>query len=80
MGLILKTQGAELSGSITGHFGDHSFTGGQVDGNAMTLSITLQSPMGPMQLDVKATVNGETLTGEVQLGSFRPTPLKGRRV
>ncbi|OGO23289.1 MAG: hypothetical protein A2Z28_03310 [Chloroflexi bacterium RBG_16_51_9] len=77
--LILKTNGASLSGTMDGHFGNQSFSGGTVNGNELAWSVNLQSPMGVMQLDVKGTVNGDSIEGQVQLGSFRPTPFKGKR-
>ena len=77
--LILKTDGAFLSGTMDGHFGSQSFSGGTVNGNELAWSVNLQSPMGVMQLDVKGTVNGDSIEGQVQLGSFRPTPFKGKR-
>ena len=78
--LILKTDGAFLSGSMDGHFGEQSFSGGTVNGNEVAWSVKLQSPMGEMQLDVTGSVNADTIEGQVQLGSFRPTLFKGKRV
>ncbi len=77
--LTLKAEGTSLSGALDGHFGRHSFSGGAIKGNDIALSINLQSPMGEMKLDVTGTVNGKSIEGQVQLGSFRPTPFKGSR-
>ena len=77
--LILKTEGGSLSGTMDGHFGNQSFGGGTVKENDIAWSVKLQSPMGEMQLDVKGTINGNSIEGQVQLGSFRPTPFKGNR-
>ena len=78
-GLELKTDGKSLSGNIDGNFGNQSFSGGTVDGNNLTVNIKLQSPLGVMNLAVTATVDGDSIEGQVVLGSFRPTPFKGHR-
>lgn len=80
IGLTLKTMGNSLSGTMDGHFGNQSFSGGTVKGNDISWSVKLQSPMGEMQLDVKGTVNGDLIEGQVQLSSFRPSLFKGSRV
>jgi hypothetical protein len=64
---------------MDGHFGQQSFSGGTVKGNEIAWSVKLQSPMGEMQLDVKGTVSGDLIEGQVQLGSFRPSLFKGSR-
>ena len=79
IGLTLKAAGNSLSGTMDGHFGEQSFSGGTVNGNDVAWSVKLQSPMGEMQLDVKATVNGDSIEGQVQLGAFRPSLFKGSR-
>ena len=76
IGLTLKSDGVSLSGTMDGHFGQQSFSGGTVKGNDIAWSVKLQSPMGEMQLDVKGTVNGNSIEGQVQLGSFRPSLLR----
>ena len=80
IGLTLETEGDSLSGTIDGHFGDQSFTYGTVQGNKLAWNITLQSPVGEMNLAVTATVDGDSIEGQVQLGSFRPSLFKGKRV
>jgi hypothetical protein len=77
--LTLKTDGSSLGGNMDGHFGQQSFNGGTVKGNDIAWSVKLHSPMGVMQLDVKGTVNGNSIEGQVQLGSFRPSIFKGSR-
>lgn len=79
IGLTLETKGDSLGGKMEGHFGEQSFSGGTVKGNELAWSVKLQSPMGVMQLDVKATVNGDNIEGQLQLGSFRPSFFKGKR-
>ncbi len=79
MTLTLKTDGDSLSGTMDGHFGQQSFSGGTVSGNDVSWSVDLQSPMGEMELNVNGTVNGDEISGQVQLGSFRPSIFKGTR-
>lgn len=78
--LTLKCEGDCLSGVMDGLFGEQSFSGGTVNGNEIAWTVSLQSPMGVMRLDVKGAVAGDLIEGEVQLGSFRPSVFKGERV
>ena len=79
MELNLISSNNVISGNIDGHFGKQSFTGGKLEGDNISLSMKLQSPMGEMKLNVTATVENDTIFGEVQLGSFRPTPFSGKK-
>ena len=79
IGLTLKAEGSSLSGNIDGHFGAQSFSGGIVKGDELAWTVKLQSPMGEMSLAVKATVKGNQIEGQVQLGSFRPSFFIGKR-
>lgn len=78
--LTLKAEGGSLSGNIDGHFGAQSFSGGIVKGNELHWTMKLKSPIGEMALAVTAKVNGDHIEGEVQLGSFRPSLFKGKKV
>jgi len=77
--LTLKTDGDSLSGTMDGYFGQQSFSGGTVSGNDFSWSVELQSPVGEMKLEVKGTVSGDEISGQVQIGSFRPSAFKGTR-
>ena len=77
--LTLKTEGDSLSGTMDGYFGQQSFGGGKVSGNDVSWSVALESPVGEMKLDVNETVNGDEISGQVQIGSFRPSEFKGTR-
>ena len=76
--LTLVTDGNSLSGSLGGPQGNMEFTGGTVDGDNLTWSISIDQPM-PMQIETTATVDGDTLTGESKLGSFGTAKLTGTR-
>ena len=78
--LILITEGESLSGSMDGHFGSQTFTGGTVQGDEIAWTVRLQSPIGMMSLSVTGTVDGDIIQGQVILGQFNPTPFTGNRV
>ena len=49
--LTLKTDGDSLSGiSATAMMGTVEFSGGNVDGNSFTFKMTLNTPMGQMEM------------------------------
>ena len=77
--LTLKTDGSSLSGSSAGAQGTQDFTGGTVDGNDFAFSMSLSGPMGQIQLDFKGTVDGDDISGNVQLGSYGSASFKGSR-
>ena len=77
--LTLMADGDSLSGTMDGYFGQQSFSGGTVKGNDVSWSVDLESPVGEMKLDVKGIVSGDEITGQVQIGSFRPSEFKGTR-
>ena len=78
--LTLKADGDSLSGSSSGQQGEQSFDGGTVSGNEATWTIQVSGQMGQMKLDFKATVTGDEISGQVQLGSFGSANFKGTRV
>ncbi|MFC2014415.1 hypothetical protein ACFLUP_00290 [Chloroflexota bacterium] len=77
--LSLKSEGDSLSGSMDGYFGPQTFSGGTVNGNEISWTLKLQSPVGEIQLEVNGTIEGDEISGQVQLGSFRTTNFKGIR-
>jgi hypothetical protein len=77
--LTLSTEGGALSGQANTAFGVNAFDGGTVDGNDIAWHITATQPM-PLELDFKATVDGDALTGTVHAGPFGESAFKGTRV
>ncbi len=77
--LTLKTAGSSLSGTSAGAQGTQDFDGGTVDGNDFAFSMSLSGPMGQIQLDFKGTVDGDDISGNVQLGSYGSASFKGSR-
>jgi len=76
--LTLATNGDELSGKLVSDQGTMEFDGGKVDGNKLSWTVSIEQPM-PMQIDTTATIEGDTLTGQAQLGSFGSAALTGSR-
>ena len=76
--LTLKSNGATLEGNMAGPQGTLDIEEGKVDGNSLTWVINMTQPMA-MKLDFKAAVDGDKITGEVDLGSFGKATLEGTR-
>jgi hypothetical protein len=71
--------GDSFSGSLNGGMGSMDVTGGTVSGNTLSWKMDMKVPM-PMTLDCTATVDGDTMTGDVKAGVFGSMPLTGKRV
>lgn len=59
--------------------GGVEFQGGTVNGNDLSWTVSLESPM-KLDLTMKATVQGNALTGGAQAGRFGTSKLTGTRV
>lgn len=64
---------------VKGNFGELHITDGKISGDALTWSMAVKKPL-PMNLNCKAVLSGETLTGTVSAGIFGKYPLKGARL
>ena len=78
MTLTLTSSGNELSGKLAGPQGEMEFTGGTIDGDNLTWTVSIDQPM-KMDIVTTAKVEGDTLTGEAKLGSFGTAQLTGTR-
>jgi hypothetical protein len=76
--LELAADGAVLTGTQTAAQGSGPLENGKVDGNTLTWSAKISSPM-PMTLDFTGTVDGDKLSGSVKAGSFGSFPFTGGR-
>lgn len=76
--LTVTTDGASFSGNMAGGLGSMDITGGSVDGDTLSWKMDMTVPM-PMTLDCKATVDGDSITGEVVAGAFGSMGLNGTR-
>ena len=77
--LTLKADGDSLSGSLSGDLGAQPFDGGTVTGDKVAWSVQIDGPMGQVKLDFEGTVNGDEISGQVQLGSFGSSAFRGAR-
>ena len=77
--LELATSGGGLTGTQTAAQGSGPLENGKVDGDAVSWSAKITSPM-PMTLDFAGAVDGDTLSGSVKAGSFGSFPFSGTRV
>jgi hypothetical protein len=75
----LAANGATLTGSQQAAQGSGPLENGKVDGNNVSWSAKISSPM-PMTLDFTGTVDGDKLSGSVKAGSFGSFPFTGTRV
>jgi hypothetical protein len=74
----ITTSGDTFTGTTSGRMGDQKIEG-KVNGDTLTWSSNISQPM-PMTLEFQATVNGDNMSGTVQLGAFGSAPLSGVRV
>ena len=76
--LTLVTDGGSLSGTMAGAQGTQEFSGGKVDGDNLEWEVQMTSPM-PMTLEISATVDGDSIRGNVKLGAFGDASFEGAR-
>lgn len=77
--MTLASEGAALTGTVAGPQGSNEISEGAVDGDNASWKLEVSGPMGEMTLETKATVDGDTIKGEVQLGSFGTATFEGTR-
>jgi hypothetical protein len=76
--LDLKADGNALTGTQTAMAGTQPVTGGKIDGNNLSWSASITSPM-PMTLEFTGTLDGDKLSGSVKAGAFGSFPFSGGR-
>jgi len=76
--LTLKTEGGKLTGTNAGQMGSLEVKNGKVDGNRLTWTMDMTKPFA-IELEVEATVNGDTIEGSIKAGGFGSSPMKGTR-
>lgn len=76
--LTITSDGDTFTGTNAGPLGSLEVENGRVDGNTLTWTMDLKVPM-PMTLEATATVDGDTIKGEIKLGAFGVAPLSGTR-
>ncbi len=76
--LTVNSDGGSFTGRMAGGMGTMDITGGTVEGNTLKWKMSITVPM-PLTLDATATVDGDTITGDVDTGAFGKMPLSGTR-
>jgi hypothetical protein len=77
--LEFQSNGGALSGTQQAQGASQPVTNGKVDGNAVSWSANITSPM-PMTLEFSGNVDGDALKGSVKAGAFGSFPFAGARV
>ena len=78
--ITLKEESGSLSGSVSSDQGATQFEDGKVDGDAFEWSMQINAPqVGSLKIDVKGKVNGDEISGEMQLGGYGSAHFKGTR-
>ena len=67
-----------FTGNMANAMGSMDIEGGKVDGNTLSWSMQMTGPM-PMTLECEATIEGDSLTGNVNAGAFGAMPLSGQK-
>lgn len=76
--LTVNVDGDSWTGSNAGQMGSLDITDGKVDGNTLTWTMYMKVPM-PMKLEGTATVDGDTITGQIKAGAFGTMAMSGTR-
>ncbi len=74
----LKTEGGTLTGTLSGPQGSLDIEDGTVDGDSLAFKASVTSPMA-MTLEFSATVDGDSISGDVKLGAFGNATFTGTR-
>ena len=77
--LTINVSGNAFTGSNNGPMGAIDIPDGSVDGDTITWSSQITTPM-PMKLDCQAPVDGDTISGTVTAGMFGSFPMNGSRI
>ena len=76
--LTVNVDADSRTGSNAGQMGSLDITDGKVDGNTLTWTMDMKVPM-PMKLEGTATVDGDTITGQIKAGAFGTMAMSGTR-
>ncbi|GGB65487.1 hypothetical protein [Blastomonas aquatica] len=76
--LTVNVDGDTWTGSNAGQMGALDINDGKVDGDTLTWTMDMKVPM-PMKLEGTATVDGDTITGQIKAGAFGTMAMSGTR-
>ena len=77
--LTIQSSGDSFTGQYSGAMGTTEIKNGKIDGDTLSWSLDITVPM-PMTLTAEATVDGDTLNGQVTAGAFGSFPMTGNRM
>jgi len=73
-----KTDGGTISGEFTGAQGAAPVSG-TANGNDVAFAATVSGPMGQMELKFSGTLDGDSISGNVQFGAFGSGTFTGNK-
>ena len=76
--LVLTQQGEVLTGTYTGRFGESPIKGTFKDG-AINFTFEASGPMGSAQVTYSGTVDGDTMSGNMQMGAMAGGAFTGKK-
>jgi len=76
--LSVKTDGSALTGSQAADGNSTDIFDGTVNGNDVSWKVSITDPM-PMTLEFTGSINGDEISGSVQLGAFGTASFSGTR-
>lgn len=74
----VNVDGDSFTGGVAGPMGEMEVKEGKVDGNTLTWKMDMKVPM-PMELTCTATVDGDSISGKIDTGSFGTMDMVGTR-
>jgi hypothetical protein len=74
----VQSDGATFTGKQEGAMGTLDVIDGTVEGNVLSWKMDMKVPM-PMTLECTATVDGDSITGDIKAGAFGTMPMTGTR-
>lgn len=75
---VVNVNGDTFTGSVSNPMGNMEVQDGKVSGNTLTWKMDMKVPM-PMSLTCTATVDGDSITGEIDTGAFGKMAMSGTR-
>jgi hypothetical protein len=76
--LVLKAEGAKLTGTQSEGSDATQIADGTVSGNQVSWKVSISNPM-PMDLDFSAEIDGDKITGKAATAMFGSFPFTGSR-
>lgn len=76
--VVPSADGSSFTGQLTGGMGSMEVQDGRIDGNVLTWTMQMTSPM-PMKLEGEATVDGDAVNGKIKAGFMGSMPFTAAR-